>query len=277
MKNSVLGDRRIVFIGVGNMAEALVRGLLDSGTCRVGQLRVADIRPERLAYFADTYGVDGTASNADAASAADVIVLAVKPQVVGEALAGLRGALDPAALVISIAAGIAAARIEQGLGGTPRVIRVMPNTPSLVGAGAAAIAPGTHAGEEDLALAECLMAAVGIVERVAEADLDAVTALSGSGPAYVFYLVEALLAAASELALDPGVARRLAVATVAGAARLLGETGEDPAELRRRVTSKGGTTEAAIAVFDAREVRTAVVAALRAARDRSREFSRSTP
>lgn len=267
-------DCRVAFIGAGNMAEALVRGLIESGTCARSQLCVADTLGERVRYFRDTYGVCGADDNAAAVAGADVVVLAVKPQGIVGVLEALRGVLSPETLVVSIAAGIPASRIEQALGGSPRVVRIMPNTPSLVGAGAAGVAAGAHARDRDLDLAETLMSAVGIAERVAESDLDAVTALSGSGPAYVFYLVEALLGAADELELDDVVARRLAIATVEGAARLLRETGEDPAELRRRVTSKGGTTEAALAVLTEGEAARIVQDALRAARDRSRELSR---
>jgi pyrroline-5-carboxylate reductase len=268
-----MGGKQLVFVGAGNMAEALVKGIVKAGTCRTEQVTVTDPLEERRRHFESTYGVKATADNAGAAAGADVLVLAVKPQVMGEALEQIRETLPGDALVVSIAAGITAGRIEEGLSPGCRVVRVMPNTPSLVGMGAAGIAGGREATDDDLALAETLLGAVGAVVRVDEKDLDAVTALSGSGPAYVFYLMEAMLTAAESLGQDAERAKSLVYATVEGAARLVQETGLPPDELRRRVTSKGGTTEAALGVMNERGVGEAITAAVERAAARSRELS----
>ena len=274
MNPSNLYDKRITFIGAGNMAEALVRGLLGTGSCLAQNLRVSDINEVRLSYFFETYGISGSTSNTDVVSDADVIVLAVKPQAFAGMLSELYGAIPREALIISIAAGIPAQRIEAAFSAEQKVIRIMPNTPSLIGAGVTAVAAGSYASEADLEVAEVLLRSVGIVIRVEEPDLDVVTALSGSGPAYVFYLVEALIKSAATMGLHRDVARTLVVATVEGAARLLRETGEDAAELRRRVTSKGGTTEAALNVLHEAGVAESLMKAVNAARDRSCELSR---
>ncbi len=263
---------RLALIGAGKMAEALARGWYRAGATR---LVASDPEPARRALFAEQFGAETTDDNAAAARGADVVVLAVKPQVMEAALDSLRGALAPGALVLSIAAGVPCARIEAGLGGSPRVVRAMPNTPALVGAGVTAICAGAHAEANDLARAERLLAPAGTVVRVAEPDMDAVTALSGSGPAYVFYCLEAWLAEAAALGLAPATARALAFGMLSGAARLAEETGLEPAELRRQVTSKGGTTEAAVRVLDAAGVHETLRAAVRAARDRARELAKS--
>jgi pyrroline-5-carboxylate reductase len=266
--------RKIVFIGAGQMAEALVRGLLAAGLARPEDLLVTDVSPDRLAHFRARYGIDGGNDNAAAARLADALVLAVKPQVLPEVCRGLVGALTHDPLTISIAAGVPAARIEDWLGGSARVVRAMPNMPALIGAGMTAIAPGRRATAKDLERAEQLLGAAGAVVRVREEELDAVTAVSGSGPAYVFYLAEAMRAAAEGLGLGPSLADTLVRRTILGAGRLLeAEREANPEELRRRVTSKGGTTEAAVGVLETRGVRAAIVEAVRAAAARARELS----
>lgn len=268
-----LSKKRIVFLGAGNMAEALVKGLLKSCAAKPAQLLVTDIRPERLAYFKRKFGVNGLTDNTTAVSRADVIVLAVKPQQLTDLLQQISEHLNPKTLVVSIAAGCRTTRIESLLPrGTP-VVRAMPNTPALVGAGIAAICAGKRARAGDLAVAESILGAVGEVVRVKEADMDAVTALSGSGPAYVFYVVEAMLRAARAMGIASATARKLVEQTFRGAAQLLSETGEDPALLRERVTSKGGTTAAAIAVLEGAGVAQAFERAVLAAQQRSRELS----
>lgn len=265
---------RIVFIGAGNMAEALVRGLLAAGVARAEEVWVTDIAPVRLEHFRTRYGVGGGSDNAAAARMADTLVLAVKPQQLAAVCAELAGALARDPLVISIAAGIPTARIEQWLGGAARVVRAMPNTPALIGAGVTAIAPGRHATDADLDRAQHLLGAAGTVVRVPESAMDAVTAVSGSGPAYVFYLAEAMREAAARLGLAPEVADALVRRTILGAGRLLeAEAATPPEELRRRVTSKGGTTEAAIGALEERRVREAFVAAIAAAAARAKELS----
>lgn len=268
-------SERIVFIGAGNMAEALVRGLVGPGGRSPGTLVVTDPRAERCAFFWERFGVRGLSDNAAAVQGADVVVLAVKPQVMGEVLGGLTSALPVQARLVSIAAGIRCATIEAVFAHQPSVVRVMPNTPALVGQGVSALCPGRWAREADLVQAEALLRPVGTVVRVEESQMDAVTALSGSGPAYVFYLMESMLRAAAELGLAPAVARQLVYQTVAGAAALAADSTEAPEVLRARVTSKGGTTAAAIGLMDERGVCDALAAAVRAAHRRAGELSRT--
>jgi len=271
--SDVLKGKQIRFVGAGNMAEALVQGLLRAGVASADDVQVSDLLPARVAHFRDRYGVAGTAENTALVAGADVVVLAVKPQGLDAVLTELAGGPPADALWISICAGVRTGRIEEALGGSVRVVRVMPNTPALVGAGAAAVAAGAHAQEPDLAVAEAMLRAVGTVVRVPEQRMDAVTALSGSGPAYVCYLIESMLEAADRLGLGPDLARALIYATVSGTAKMVTETGLDPAELRRRVTSKGGTTEAALRVLDAAETHRHWVEAIEAACRRSEEMS----
>ena len=242
----MLQDRRIAFIGAGNMASALVHGLLSSGVAARERIVATDVRAEALAELHEKHGIATTPSNATAASASDLLVLCVKPQVLPAVLAELRGQLTAQALVVSIAAGVPTVVIERGLGPGVRVVRAMPNTPALVLAGATAIAKGSAATAADLALARALFASVGVVEEVEEPLLDAVTGLSGSGPAYVFLLVEALTEAGTKVGLSASTAAALAAQTVYGAAKLLHESGETPEALRRKVTSPGGTTQAGL-------------------------------
>ena len=265
-------DRRIAFIGSGNMATALIQGLLARKTARPDELVATDVRADALAALQRDYGIATTAKNVDACGA-DILVLSVKPQVMPSVLAELAAHIAESTLVISIAAGVPLAAIESQLPGR-RAIRVMPNTPALVGAGATALAAGTHATAEDLRVARAIFESVGVVVEVPEALFNAVTALSGSGPAYVFYLAEALVEAGRSVGLSDEVASTLALQTVYGAAKLLHESGEAPADLRRKVTSPGGTTHAGVTTLDAREVREAVRACVTAARDRGQELGR---
>lgn len=261
----------IVFIGAGNMAEAIVAGIVKQQVVAASDVCVTDISADRLSHFESRYGVGTSSDNLAAVAPSDVIVLSVKPQVFPSVWQEIESALKPDALVVSIMAGIPSKKIA---GDKPiRVVRVMPNTPSLVGEGAAGIAAGEFASEANLAVAEKLMGAVGEVVIVKEEEIDAVTALSGSGPAYVFYLLESMLDAAEQMGLKKGVARELALATVSGAAKLMKETGEDADVLRKKVTSKGGTTAAAINTMEERGVKGAVIAALLAAQARSRELA----
>ena len=266
-----LKNKTIGFIGAGNMAEALIRGLLVNQVLPPQQIIATDVRPERLETLRKLFGIRTGSDNALATRQADLIVLAVKPQQMSTVLKTIQP--GPTALLISIAAGITTARIEQELTGPVRVIRVMPNTPALVGAGAAALCAGRFALPEDLLAAETLLKAVGIVVSVDESQLDAVTALSGSGPAYIFLVTEALIQAGIAAGLTPDVARKLTIQTVFGAALLLRESSEDPAELRRKVTSPGGTTEAAIRVMLARNLPEIFQDAINAATQRGRELS----
>jgi len=263
-------DRRIAFIGSGNMASALIHGLLASGTSQPERIIASDVRAEALAALSGAHGIGTTQDNAEACRA-DVLVLSTKPQVLPALLTEIAPHVPPETLVISIAAGVPLAVIESQLAGR-RVVRAMPNTPALVAAGATAIAPGALAGKADLALARSLFESVGVVVETPEVLLDAVTALSGSGPAYVFYLAEALIEAGEAAGLPTEVASKLALQTVYGAAKLLHEQGEAPAELRRKVTSPGGTTQAGVTKLDELNVKAAFKACVIAARDRGREL-----
>lgn len=263
-------------IGAGNMAEALIRGLLARGVVPPEGLWATNrSNAARLTTLRDRYGVHVTPAKRDVTATASTLILAVKPKDMAQALAELRDLVTARHLVISVAAGIPLAVIEGAFPETP-AIRAMPNTSAAVGASATALAPGVRAGEAHLHAAETVFRAVGDVAVVDEALLDAVTALSGSGPAYVYQLIEAMIHAGSDLGLDGGLARRLAVQTLVGAALMLAESGEDPGELRRRVTSPGGTTMAALQALEAhgfaRSVREAVDRAARRSRELAAEF-----
>lgn len=265
----------ITFLGGGNMAEAIFSGLLEQGTAPEA-IRVSEPLDERRDFLSTTYGILVFADSVEAVTGADVVVLAVKPQIIAEALRVVAPALPPKALVISIAAGLTAATLEAQLPANTPLVRVMPNTPSLVKQGMSGLSSGTHATTAHMDLASSLLSSVGQVVEVEEPMLDVVTALSGSGPAYVFYLIESMLRGGEALGADPQLARQLVLQTVSGAAALMADTGLDADELRRRVTSKGGTTAAAIATFDANGVGDGIAAGVQAAHARSLEISRGT-
>ena len=257
---------RLQIIGGGQMGEALLAGLVGGGWAAADEVRVVERLPERAAELAGRF--PGLAVGEQVAPAGSH-VLAVKPGDIEGACASLAG-LGSTATVLSIAAGVTLARLEAALPpGTP-VVRAMPNTPALVGAGASAIAGGRAAGDDDLAWAEGVLAAVGTVVRVDEAALDAVTGLSGSGPAYVFLVAEALIEGGVLAGLPRPVSRQLATRTLLGAARLLDESGEGPEALRAAVTSPGGTTAAGLRALEGHGVRAAFMDAVMAATERSR-------
>ncbi|MCD8139638.1 MAG: pyrroline-5-carboxylate reductase [Planctomycetaceae bacterium] len=262
-------DKRLGVIGGGNMAEALVRGVIRAGLLTPDRIAVFDISPDRLAVFAGL----GCAASDSAAGVlgADVVLLATKPQQLRSALSGVP--VGAGQLLVSILAGVPTTAIEAMLPPGSRVVRTMPNTPLLVGQGMTALAGGSHATPDDVKTALALFAASGDAVEVAETDLDAVTALSGSGPAYLFYFYEALLRGAEVIGLEPALARRLAFGTLKGALAML-EDGGDEVELRRRVTSPGGTTAAAIAALDNGRFAGVVADALEAACRRSVELGR---
>jgi len=265
---------QLAIIGAGNMAEAIVRGITSNNVLRPDQIIAADVVPQRRAIFQQQLGVRAVTDNVEAARQAGTLLLSVKPQQMAQALAGIGAVLDPGALVISIAAGIPTAFIERHLGGGRawRVVRTMPNTPMLVGEGMTAVARGSNATEADLAAAKRIFVSAGAVVEVDEDKLDAVTALSGSGPAYVFYLAEHMIAAGVEMGFSPEQARLLATTTVLGAAKMLATSPDTPKELRGKVTSPGGTTQAAITHLEAARFGPALVQAIRAAERRSREL-----
>jgi len=262
---------RVAVLGVGKLGEALLSGLLRAGRSPQ-EIVVTARRKERAEALTEKYGVE-VIDNRTAAKVADVLLLTVKPQDMGALLAELRGTVPSDRLVVSMAAGITTATIEAALeSGTP-VVRVMSNTPVLVDEAMSAISAGSHAGEEHLALTEELLRPVGQTIRVPEAQQDAVTALSGSGPAYFFYLVEAMTDAGILLGLPRQVAHDLIVQTALGSALMLRDSGEHPVKLREAVTSPAGTTINAIRVMEDHGVRAAMLSALEAARDRSQQLA----
>lgn len=261
---------KVSFIGGGNMAAAIIGGLIASGT-QPTDIEVVEINADARAQLAARFGVV-THSDLSLARLHALIVLAVKPQTLPEVAAALAPRLA-GQLVVSIAAGVRVADLSRWLGGHARIVRAMPNTPALVQAGIAGLYAPPAVDQDARSQAEAVLRAVGRVVWVAdEPQLDAVTAVSGSGPAYVFYCIEALEAAAAAQGLAPDTARQLALQTFFGAAKLALESGEEPAVLRQRVTSKGGTTERGIAALQAAAVSQAMLQAVEAASRRSAEL-----
>ena len=259
------------FVGTGNMAEALIRGLLHAKVVTAAQVVGSDPRPERCEELRKKYGITTTTDNLEVARRSSILVAAVKPQVMQPVLAEIADSLQPETLVISIAAGIPLAVLEASLPGR-RVVRTMPNTPALVGAGATAIAAGGHATAADLAAAKRIFESVGLVVTLDESQLDAVTGLSGSGPAYMFLIIEALSDAGVKVGLSRYNALALAAQTVLGSAKLLLETGEHPGRLKDMVTSPGGTAIAGLHTLEEGGLRTTLINAVEAATKRSREL-----
>ena len=260
----------LAILGAGKMGEALLSGLLRAGTSPADVV-VSARREGRAAQLRDTYGVT-VATNVEAATA-ETVLLAVKPQDMGALLAEIESVVTTGQLVVSLAAGIPTAFVERRLRDGVPVVRVMSNTPVLVDAAMSAVSPGAHAGESHLLRAEELLGHVGRTIRVPESQQDAVTALSGSGPAYFFYLVEAMIDAGILLGLPRAVAAALIVQTALGSALMLRDTGEHPVKLREAVTSPAGTTINAVRELEKHSVRAALIAAIEAARDRSRELA----
>ena len=268
-----MGQYQLGVIGSGTMAEVILRGALVANVIHHNTVIATDPRFPRRQLFTRELGVASVEDN-KLAAACPYVLLAVKPQQMAEVLGGIADAVSPETTIISIAAGVKTAFIRGRLGGKGRVVRVMPNTPLLAGAGVSALAAGEGASASDLDWPERLFGACGKTVRVEESSMDAVTAVSGSGPAYVFYLVEAMIEAGVAEGLDRDVATELAVQTCVGAGRLLAKTGETPQVLRARVTSPNGTTQAAIESMDGAGVFEAVVAAVRRAAERSRELGK---
>ncbi|MBC2961516.1 pyrroline-5-carboxylate reductase [Nocardioides deserti] len=258
-------------LGAGVMGETLLSGLVRAGR-RVDDLLVGEKRAERARELEERYGV-AVVPNVDAAAKADTVVLVVKPQDMGDVLAEVAPVLRAGQLVVSLAAGITTAYIEARVPEGVAVVRVMPNTPALVDEGMAAISPGSHCSEADLAEVESLMGSVGRVLRIPERQQDAVTAISGSGPAYLFFVVESMIEAGVHLGLPRATATDLTIQTLVGSGKMLRETGTHPAVLREQVTSPAGTTAAALRELEVHKVRAAFLAAMEAARDRSRELA----
>lgn len=262
---------RIAILGAGVMGETLLSAILSSGH-PTDHLVISELREQRAAELRDRHGVEVT-GNAEAAAGADIVLLVVKPQDVASLLVEIADAVRPGSTVVSLAAGVRIDTMEQALADGVAVVRAMPNTPALIGEGMFGISPGRAVTDDQLADVVAMLESGGRVVVVDEAQQDAVTGVSGSGPAYVFYLAEAMIAGGVEAGLDPEVARELATQTVLGAARLLAESDDTAEELRRRVTSPNGTTHAAIATLDEHGVSAAVVAAVGSAAARSAELS----
>jgi len=270
-----LSTPHIAFIGAGNMASSIIGGLIESGH-PAGLISAADPFPASLERLTEIAPVNVCADNATAVAGADVVIMAVKPQVMGEATNSIARAVRARrALVISIAAGVTITSIQARLGPEAAIVRCMPNTPALLGCGASAMFANAHVSTRQREHAEAILSAVGIASWVPEESaLDAITALSGSGPAYFFLFMEAMIDAACELGLDRETATTMALQTGLGAARMARESDVDLVELRRRVTSPGGTTERAVESFENDGLRTLVTNALRAAAQRSAELAR---
>ncbi len=264
----------IAILGAGKIGEALVAGLVSSHWAEAGEI-VATARDDaRLKGVAERHGVRTTSSNRDAVEGAPIVVVAVKPQDIEELLADVHGAITPAQTVISVAAAIPTSLIEAQLGHGVPVVRAMPNTPAAVHEGMAGVAAGAHATEEHLAKAEEVLSALGRTVRVSEDYMDAVTAVSGSGPAYFALLAESMIEAGILLGLGREIATDLVVQTMLGTAKLLRDEGMHPVELREMVTSPGGTTIAAIRELEQAGVRAAFLNAIQAAMERSKELAK---
>jgi pyrroline-5-carboxylate reductase len=270
-----LNQLEIAFIGAGNMASSIIGGLLEQGL-PAASIRASDPSQESLQRLQQLAPICIATSNTDAVRGADVVILAVKPQVMKAVLADIQEVvIEQGALVISIAAGITIASMENGLSSASAIVRCMPNTPALLGSGATALFANANASVEQCTAAESILDAVGEACWVPQEHLlDAVTALSGSGPAYFFLFMEAMASTGEELGLDPQTSRALAIQTALGASQMAAAGEVDLEELRRRVTSPGGTTQAAIESFEDNGLRATIATAMTAAYDRAREMAR---
>jgi pyrroline-5-carboxylate reductase len=266
----------IGLIGAGRMATALARGFINAGIVRANNIRASDpLALAREALEREAPGVHVSDNNTTVVEGADAVILAVKPQQIGDVLAEIRDAISLETLVVSIAAGITLNRLAAGLAPQQRIVRVMPNTPCLIGRGVSCFSLGLHATRADAEKVASLFSAVGAAFEVPESQLDAVTGLSGSGPAFVYTMIDALAEGGIAAGLPPALAAELSTRTVVGAAEMVLQTGETPAVLRDRVTSPGGTTQAGLAVLEEQRFRAAVVEAVAAATNRSAELGRS--
>jgi len=269
-----IAGKRVGFLGAGNMGEAMIRGLLEAGRVDAGSIAAADPRAEHLGEIAKRYGIRAVAKNTDLVRESDVVILAVKPQIMSAVLREIAPAVDGSKLLISVAAGVSTAALRQHLSRPARLIRVMPNTPALVLEGATAIARAEGLEPGDLEAAQELFGAVGRVVVLDEDALDAVTGLSGSGPAYVAIVIEALADGGVKMGLDRATAMTLAAQTVLGSARLIRDTGMHPGQLKDMVASPGGTTIAGIAALEDGGARRTFINAVERATQRSRELGR---
>jgi pyrroline-5-carboxylate reductase len=267
--------KRVAFLGAGNMGEALIKGLTQAGLVPAGSITASDPRADHLDQVTKRYGIRAVGDNSALVKGADVVILAVKPQIMGAVLKEVAGAVDDGKLLISIAAGVSTKKLRDQLGKPARLIRVMPNTPALVLEGVTAVARAEGLKPGDLEAAQELFAAVGKVVVLEESAMDAVTGLSGSGPAYVAITIEALADGGVKMGLDRATAMTLAAQTVLGSARLVLDTGVHPAQLKDMVSSPGGTTIAGIAALEEGGLRRAFIQAVERATQRSRELGAS--
>ncbi|MGQ9508709.1 MAG: pyrroline-5-carboxylate reductase [Thermodesulfobacteriota bacterium] len=266
----MLRNKQVGFLGAGNMGEALIHGLLHGHLCRPEQIFCSDVRAERLKIIREKYDVRGTTHNSEVVKQSDLIVLAVKPQIMKQVIGEVAKYLDLKKLIISIAAGVPLDAIESCAGKELKLIRVMPNICVSVREGASAISAGRHAQKEDLMIAKTIFDSVGKSIFIDESLLDAVTGLSGSGPAYIFLIVDALADAGVKVGLSRDDALLLASQTVLGAAKMLIETGEHPGKLKDMVTSPGGTAIAGLHTLEQGGVRTTLINAVEVATQRSK-------
>ena len=267
--------KKISFIGGGNMAEAMLRGLLKKKVVSPKQILVAEPREERTRFLSQKYRIHVTADNKAAVRFGEIIIVAVKPQVIKGVLQEITGVLTSPQVIISIAAGITIAFIASHVGNDKRIVRAMPNTPCQIGEGAIALCGGGKATSSDIRVAQTLFAAVGTTVMIPETHMDAVTGLSGSGPAYIFLIIEALTDGGVKMGLPRDVAQSLVLQTIIGSGRMVLETGDHPGTLRDLVTSPGGTTIAGLHVLEKKGVRDALINAVVAASERSRELSQA--
>ena len=267
-------ERKVAILGAGKIGEVLISGLLSSGWRKPGEIAASGRRDERLDELRERHGIEVTRSNAEAAARASLVVIAVKAQDIDVLLGEIGTLIQPEQTVLSIVAAIPTAAIERHLGSGVPVLRAMPNTPSVVHEGIAGICAGSHAGDEHLKLGEEALRHLGAVVRIAEPYMDAVTAVSGSGPAYFALLAEAMIEAGILLGLSREISTQLVVQTMLGTAMQLRDEKMHPVELRESVTSPGGTTIQAIKELEQAGVRAAFLNAIQAAMDRSRELAR---
>jgi pyrroline-5-carboxylate reductase len=273
MEDSMIIHKTIAIVGAGNMGTALIGGMVQAGY-EPARLIASDTEGERRSAVKQAWNVGIAEDNVQAVEEAEILLLAVKPGMVPQVLDEIKPNMRPDHTIISIAAGVRTASIEEQLGTDTPVVRVMPNTPALIGAGISALCPGTHASSEHLDMARCILETVGEVVLVTEKQMDAVTGLSGSGPAYVYTVIEALTDGGVRMGLLRDVALKLAAQTVLGSARMVLESGEHPAVLRDRVTSPGGTTIAGMQVLESSGFRGAIMSAVEVATRRSEELGK---
>lgn len=271
----MLKNQKIAFIGAGNMAEAIVSGILKGKVAQPSQIVATDISEERLDYFKKRYGVGVSSNNIDACKWATIIVLSVKPQVLDDVVGGLKFSTKTKPLIISVAAGVPIAKLQAGFPSKFSIIRVMPNTPSIVLEGAAAMASGPGVSSDHMNMAKTIFESVGKAVVVDESHIDAITGLSGGGPAYVCVFIEALADGGVKMGLSRSMAQLLAAQTVLGAAKMVLESGEHPGALKDRVASPGGTTIAGLHTLEEGKFRGTVMSAVQSATLKSRELGRA--